>query len=40
MLPVLVQLSTARLDVITTLELRNILIDIGLPLEKVETKEE
>jgi hypothetical protein len=36
MLPVLAQIATARPDVITTPELRNILIDMGLPLEKVK----
>jgi hypothetical protein len=38
LLPVLAQIAIARPDVITTPELRNILIDMGLSLEKVETK--
>jgi hypothetical protein len=38
LLSVLAQIATARPDVITTPELRNILIDMGLPLEKVEAE--
>jgi hypothetical protein len=36
LLPVSSQIFTTRPDVITTPELRNILIDMGLPLEKTE----
>jgi hypothetical protein len=40
LLPVLAQIVIARPDVITTPELRNILIDLGLPLEKVEAQKQ
>jgi len=40
MLPVLAQLAKDRPDVISTPELWNILIDMELPLEKVEVKKD
>jgi len=38
LLPVLARIATARPDTITTPELREILTDMGLPLERAKTE--